>query len=122
MSFPLLHIYLNSTPPKASPYFIRDTRVKGFTVKVNTSCSIKFIAEVWRKGKSIRKTLGDYPILSHQDARQSAISFINKVRQSKLNEKKKQLTLGDLFELYISKARLKPSTIKNYRHVVFFYL
>jgi integrase len=113
---------LKSAKPELSPYFIRDNRVKGFAVKVNASGSMMFIAEVWHKGRSIRKTLGEHPIMSVSDARNHAISFIQKVRQGKLNDQKKQLTLGDLFWKYIENTKLKPSTIKNYKHVVLFYL
>jgi integrase len=108
--------------PKTSPYFIRDNRFKGFAVKVNTSGSIKFIAEVWHNGRSIRKTLGEYPIISIPEARQSAISFTNKAKEGTPNEKKKQLTFIELFEQYMDCAKLKPNTIKNYRHVILFYL
>ena len=112
---------LNSTQPKSSPYLIRDNKVRGFAVKVNTSGSIKFIAEVWHDGRSIRKTLGEHPIMSVPNARQDAILFIHNVRQGKLNERKKQQTFRELFEEYIDSTKLKPSTIKNYRHVVLFY-
>ncbi|BHH84325.1 tyrosine-type recombinase/integrase [Desulforhopalus sp. 52FAK] len=113
---------LNSAQAKPSPYFIRDSRLKGFAVKVYPSGTIKFIAEIWQDGKSIRKTLGDYPIMSLPDARQSAISFINEVRQGKLISQKKQQTLGKLLAQYLSTTKLKPNTIKNYKHVVLFYL
>jgi len=53
---------LDSAQPKSSPCFIRDNRFKGFTVKVNPSGSCKFIAEAWHDGKSVRKTLGEYPL------------------------------------------------------------
>ena len=50
---------LNSVQPKSSPYFIRDDKVKGFAVKINTSGTIKFVAEIWHETSAIRKTLGD---------------------------------------------------------------
>jgi hypothetical protein len=61
---------LNSVRPKLKPYFIRDNSVIGFAVKVNASGTIKFIAEVWHEGRSVRKTLGNYPIMSVAEARQ----------------------------------------------------
>lgn len=113
---------LKSVKPKSSPYFIRDNRVKGFAVKVNASGSLMFIAEIWHNGRSVRKTLGEHPIMSLADARNQAISFIQKVRQGKLNDKKKQLCLNELFCRYIENTQLKPNTINNYKHVVLFYL
>ena len=64
-------------------------------------------------GKSTRKIIGEYPILSVSVARSEAISFINKVRQGKLINQKKQQTLEELFEQYADNTGLKPSTIKN---------
>ena len=113
---------LNSIKPKQTPYFIRDSKVTGFAVKITPAGSVKFIAEVRHEGRTIRKTLGDHPHLSLTDARSTAMSFINKVRQGNLIERKTQQTLGELFERYIASTKLKPSTIKNYKHVVLFYL
>jgi hypothetical protein len=49
---------LQSIQPKSTPYFIRDSRVKGFALKLNPSGRVKFIAETWQDGRSIRKILG----------------------------------------------------------------
>lgn len=113
---------LQSLRPESKPYFMRDSRVQGFAVKVNPSGTIRFIAEVWHEGRSVRKTLGTYPMVSVTEARQDAILFISKVRQGKLKWEKKQPTLRDSYEKHINNNRLKPNTIKNYRHVVLFYL
>ena len=64
-------------------------------------------------GKATRKTIGEYPILSVSEARSESISFINKVRQGKLINQKKQQTLEELFEQYVDNTGLKPNTIKN---------
>ncbi len=60
---------LHSSTAKSSLYFIRNNRVKGFAVKINPSGTIKFIAQAWHGGKSIRKNLGEHPILSISEAR-----------------------------------------------------
>ncbi len=38
-----------------SPYFIRDSSLKGFGVKVNPSGTIKSVAEVWYGGRSNKR-------------------------------------------------------------------
>ena len=53
---------IRSAYPKSVPFFIRDTKLPGFAVKVNPSGSVKYVAEVWNNGKSHRKTIGDYPV------------------------------------------------------------
>jgi hypothetical protein len=42
---------LNSIKPKLSPFFLRDSKVTGFGVKVNPAGSIKFTAEVRHGGE-----------------------------------------------------------------------
>ena len=66
---------LNSLSPQSKPYFIKDSNVKGFAVKVNPSGSIKYLAEVKYQGLSKRKTIGEYPLISPSDARKEALAF-----------------------------------------------
>lgn len=108
----------------SSAYFIRDSGLKGFAIRVFPSGTIKYIAEVWHNGKSHRKTLGSYPVLGLTDARQKALSFMQEVHSGFDTEKavSHNLTLESLFNEYMSGDRLKPSTKKNHRQVVFFYL
>lgn len=113
---------LKSIKPKSASYYLRDSKVTGFGVKVYPSGTIKYIAEVRHEGKSFRKTLGAFPILPASIAKRDALSFINKVRQGKLKDEKKQQSLGQIFEDYLTIAKLKPNTVKNYKHVILFYL
>lgn len=113
---------LQSVRPKSTAFFIRDSKVQGFAVKVNPTGSIKYIAEIFHDGKSTRKTLGAYPILKLTEARQQAIQFIQQVRTGGLQKSSADLTLESLFRSYVKGDRLKPSTLKCYREVIFFYL
>lgn len=54
---------LDNLKPQSKPYFVRNSNLKGFAVKVNPAGSIKFVAEVKNRGRSRRKTLGEYPLL-----------------------------------------------------------
>ena len=113
---------LSTTRPKSVAFFIRDSKVKGFAIKVNPSGSMKYIAEVYHNGRSVRKTLGEHPIIELQDARNQAITFIQQVRTGQLEKPATDTTLGSLFENYIRGDRLKPNTLRNYKEVIFFYL
>ena len=113
---------IQSIRPKPVPFFIRDSKIQGFAIKVNTSGSIKYIAEIFHDGKSTRKTLGTHPILTLSDARQQAIKFIHQVRTGELKKATADLTLEALFNNYIKGDRLKATTLKCYREVIFFYL
>ena len=68
---------IRSARPKSAPFFIRDTKLQGFAVKVNPSGSVKYVAEVWNQGKSHRKTIGSFPEMTVSDARREAIAFID---------------------------------------------
>ncbi|WP_136796040.1 tyrosine-type recombinase/integrase [Desulfosediminicola ganghwensis] len=114
---------LQSVRPKSKPLFIRDTKVKGFAAKVNPSGSIKLIAEVRHEKRTVRKTIGEYPGISLQDARAQTITFIQQVRTGKHREvTKKEVPLYDLFQRYLLTVDLKQNTRKNYRQVIGFYL
>lgn len=114
---------LNKLKPAAQPYFLRDTTLNGFGVKVNTSGKISFISEVWHDGRSYRKTLGSYPILQLQQARSDALAFMSSVRSGEAQRSKSsQLHLERLFKQYTASGRLKPRTVQDYQEAVFFYL
>jgi integrase len=109
----------------SSAFFIRDSELKGFALRVFPSGTIKYIVEVWYNRRSHRKTLGSYPVLSLKDARQEALSFIRDVQLDILDKKQEMeqvTTLSQLFEDYIKGDRLKASTKKNYKEVIYFHL
>jgi len=108
--------------PNEVPYFVRDSTLRGFAVKVNPSGQIKYVAEVWHQGKSTRKTLGEFPVVSVQAARQEALSLIAQMKSGVFSIKSNHLSLQSLFQSYISVGRLKPRTIQDYKEAVSFYL
>ena len=93
---------LKSATPSSSVYFIRDSELKGFALRVFSSGTIKYIAEVWYNGKSHRKTLGSFPVLSLKDAKEGALSFIRSAQLGELEVQSEvqQITLRLLFENY----------------------
>jgi hypothetical protein len=52
---------IKSAKPTNSVYFIRDSSLKGFAIRVFPSGTIKYVAELWYEGRSHRKTLGTTP-------------------------------------------------------------
>ena len=61
---------LDNLRPALKPYYLRDTTLTGFGVRVYPSGKIMFIPEVWYDGRqSHRKSLGAYPIMQPQLAR-----------------------------------------------------
>lgn len=113
---------IQSISPRPTPYFIRDSKLKGFAIKVNPSGRLKFVIEVWHGGRSIRKTLGEHPVMTLKDARIDAVGFMQCVKTNNLPKPVEIVTLESLFENYIAGNRLKASTLKCYREVIFFYV
>jgi integrase len=113
---------LESAERKPVPYFIRDDKVKGFAAKVNPSGLVQLIAEVRHEGRTVRRTIGRYPQVDIKEARLQAISFLQQVRSGQLHRPAPTMSLQSLFERYTAGGRLKPNTLKNYEHVVLFYL
>jgi hypothetical protein len=82
-----------------APYFIRDDKVKGFAAKVNPSGSIKLIAEVRHKGRTVRKTIGQHPHIVVSEARKQAITFIEQVRTGQRERLNDNPSLKALFDV-----------------------
>ena len=88
--------------PRSKPYFIRDSQLRGFGIKVNPSGSIKFVAETKCNGRSSRKTIGEYPLLDLAYARREAFSYIASVKTGQLTAREGSKPLYNLFKEYIS--------------------
>jgi hypothetical protein len=115
---------LKEARPGESAYFIRDTELKGFGVRVFPSGTIKFIAEVWVHGSSHRKTLGSHPVLKLKDARSSALAFLSETLRSPriLKTNRSSKTLSEVFQDYLERKDLKESTVKSHKEVIRCYL
>jgi integrase len=114
---------LSKLKPATKPYFVRDSNLQGFGLKVNPSGSVKFIAEVKYKGKSKRKTVGTHPVLSLQDAKSEALSFISGVKSGTVSESCiNKVTLQIILDKYVAGDRLKPRTVQDYQEAIGFYL
>lgn len=114
---------LSKLKPATKPYFVRDSNLQGFGLKVNPSGSIKYIAEVKYRGKSNRKTVGEFPIISLQEAKSIALTFISGVKSgTAVKNRVNNTTLQAILDRYLSGDRLKPRTVQDYREAICFYL
>ncbi len=114
---------INNRKSSTKPYFLRDSSLKGFGIKVYPSGRVTFVAEIWHNGRSHRKTLGEYPVIKPQEAKIQALEFISEVRLGYLQDKAaKNLSLESLFIKYVSGGRLKQRTVTDYSEAVSYYL
>jgi integrase len=103
-------------------FFLRDSKLVGFSVKVNPTGQIKYLVEVRQDGRTIRKTIGDINTLSVNNARVKAMELIADIRAGKGEKQTKDINLKVLLERYTSGGRLKARTIRDYREAITFYL
>ena len=70
---------LSTLVSTGKPYYIRDTTLRGFGIKVSARGQIKFIVEVWTGKTSTRKTIGEYPYMPIQEAKVEALTVISDI-------------------------------------------
>lgn len=113
---------IENLQPESKVNFVRDCKIKRFSVKVIPSEQIKYVVEVWRNGRSTRRTIGAFPLLNGGSARLKAIELIADIKSGLFDEKSKDINLSTLFSRYISSDRLKLRTIQDYKEAINFYL
>ncbi len=96
-----------------STKYLRDTKLTGFGARVS-SRSVSFIVETRdRLNRTRRKTIGRYPIMSVQEAREVALDRLRALKHGE----RSYPPLGQAFELYMSSMDHKPSTVRDYRQI-----
>ncbi|MCP2085925.1 UNVERIFIED_ORG: integrase [Paraburkholderia sediminicola] len=110
---------------KAAFYF--DDEIKGFGVRV-TNGAKTFIVDRKLNGKTVRVSIGRYPVWSVQAARDRAKELIveldkgNDVRQQEKQRSDAVVTLETVFERFMNERQLKSRTQTDYRRYMSHYL
>lgn len=114
-------------PQEQSRVEYRDSEVYGLIVRVSAGGAKTFCVSRKRKGEHIRVTLGRFPEVSVDSAREMAINALGEMARTQANpndqrrqEQKKQITLLAAFEerLKIRGYRVKESTSAQYRSLL----
>lgn len=99
-------------PSTSKRYYFYDTKIRGLELMVTEQGTKSF--KVYRKfnGKPVRVTLGKYPEMTVENARNEAQSVIAKMlRGSNPNEDKKnirsEITFGDMFHLFMERHSIQ---------------
>jgi len=114
---------LRTLNPSDADWFVRDSNVKGFQIKVPPSGNAVYQVEarLGGTGKVKKFKIGNVSDLSLDDAKEQASIALTKIRQGvdPLKEKRAEThegrTLRELVELYIETQDLKPRTIEDYK-------
>jgi len=111
-------------PPKGKRKYYQDTQVKGLTISVLPSNSKSFYVYKKISGKPEYIFLGSFPDLSIDNARKTARIKLGQIAEGKnpqeeLRQARNEMTLGDLFNEYMSRhSRLhKKSWIYDEREI-----
>jgi integrase len=114
------------TPPDKGQAFYRDDKLKGFGLRVTPTGAKSFVVETRVKGRTRRETLGRYGPLTVEQARREAQKYLGQVatgidpRAWVREVSARNVTLKGVFEDYcIERKSLKPSTLHDYRRIVF---
>lgn len=115
------HLIESAQAPATGQRFIRDTEQPGLALRITQTGVKAFIVESWVNGRSRRLTLGKHPNLSLRDARRMAKREIGlfasnrDVVAERQNQRRKSISLGEVFDSYLDSRELKPGTVKDYR-------
>ena len=121
---------IDACPVQDARYFISDTSVRGFKLRVSPSGTKRFvvIGRVRKTDKIRTKTIGDANVLALDEARISAKEFLAQLQQGvDVNEEgaiklaqqaNNACTLQVAMETYLKVKQLKPKTIASYRYEI----
>ena len=106
--------------PRQKEYFVRDTELRGFFLRVRPSGvkSYGVLSRLGRKGNKIERIIGDAAAYSPKKARDVAKEWLVQFDQGvdpKATDKG-AMTPVQLLEQYISSKSLKPRTERDYRY------
>ncbi|HAT6393020.1 TPA: tyrosine-type recombinase/integrase [Legionella pneumophila] len=102
-----------------------DDHLKGFGVRVTSGGAKAFFVEKFINKKRCRITLGHYPELTAEMAKNKALHILGQIAMgiNPIAEKKaaevRDITLNQVFMDYLkTRKNLKPKTIDDYKHIV----
>jgi len=129
--------YLTSITPSGEEYFVKDTSLQGFGIRVSRKGKVSFIAEGKIKGsrKMRRITIGSFPAFSIDDAKEIASGHLRLMSQgvdpvekrkedskaktkSEALKKSLDVTLEDILKKFYQSRELKPKTKYDYENTI----
>jgi integrase len=117
---------IKNLPIKDVAYNVKCANTQGLSIKVTPSARKTFIVDGRIKGSRTRRiTLGTYPSISTDEAREKAQALIGMMQRGEDPKELKReqnsvkamqaKTLATIFEEFLSMRTLKPTTIRDYR-------
>jgi hypothetical protein len=114
-------VHRTQPPKEKDQRFVRDTVLQGFALRVTQKGVKSFIVEKRINKRNVRKTLGQYPALTVEQARIEAQKFLGEVARGldpiteKQIEEARSITLRAVKDEYLAVRKgLRPKTIGDY--------
>ena len=122
--------HIDTLPAREKEYFVWDDQLKGFGVRVYPNGGKRYIAQAFRRGKTIRVQIGRYEALPFEKAKtraREAIADIDDGRNPNKEKESERLapTVAQLGERFLEEyvpQHCKPRTQVEYRHAVSRYI
>ena len=118
--------HIDALPSREKEYFVWDDRLKGFGVRVYPNGGKRYVAQAFRRGKTVRVQVGRCEVLPFEKARARARQAIADIDDGKNPNKEKETkrlapTVAQLAERFLEEyvpIHCKPRTQVEYRHAV----
>ncbi|BCX82339.1 hypothetical protein MIT9_P1925 [Methylomarinovum caldicuralii] len=111
-------------PPSTGRRFVYDAKVPGLRVQVTAAGTKSFQLYRWYQGKPVKVTLGRFPVMTVEQARQAARKLLGEMAEGKNPQTEKRrrqaeaVTLAQTVDDYLSIRDLKPSTVADVRKMM----
>ena len=118
--------HIDALPARDKEYFVWDDTLKGFGARVYPNGGKRYVAQAFRRGKTIRVQIGRHGALSFEEAKARARNIIADIDDGRNPNKEKEAerqspTVAQLAERFLEEyvpAHCKPRTRVEYRHAV----
>ena len=117
---------IDALPAREKEYFVWDDTLKGFGARVYPNGGKRYVAQTFRRGKTIRVQIGRHGALSFDEAKARARKIIADIDEGRNPNKEKEAerlspTVAELAERFLQEYvpdHCKPRTRVEYRHAV----
>ena len=118
--------HIDALPVRDKEYFVWDDQLKGFGARVYPNGGKRYVAQTFRRGKTIRVQIGRHGVLSFEEAKAHARKIIADIDEGRNPNKEKEAerlspTVAELADRFLKEyvpAHCKPRTRVEYRHAV----
>ena len=117
---------VDGLPAREKEYFVWDDQLKGFGVRVYPNGGKRYVAQTFRRGKTIRVQIGRHGVVPFEEAKARARKIVADIDEGRNPNQEKEAerlspTVAQLAERFLEDyvpVHCKPRTQVEYRHAV----